>query len=765
MNRFSRALAWVATLVAGIVFALALWSDHASRVTQSPAPAPASTTKTADFVGSQACAACHQSQYKAWQGSHHALAMQHADARSVLAPFAGESFSTGGVTSTFSRRNGKFYVRTDGADGNMAEFQVTHTLGIAPLQQYLIPAPDGGMQALGIAWDARPKIQGGQRWFHLLAGQSIKAGDELHWTGRQQNWNFMCADCHTTQFKKNFDPDKRHFDSTWAELSVACEACHGPASNHIDWAGHQAGGRNYPDAHKGFAVTFDERKNAGWAIDPVSGNAKRTDAPAKRRTEMDVCARCHSHRSQIGDDYVYGGELLDTHLPSLLTNGLYWNDGQMRAEVYNSASFMQSKMFQKGVTCSDCHDPHTQKLRFPGNQTCLQCHAAAKYDAPTHHNHETGSTGAQCAACHMPTTAYMSIDPRHDHAIRVPRPDLSLVRGTLNACNKCHADKSSEWAAMWAKRWFPGLSKRATPVADALFAADSNDPLAPEKLLGVISDLQQPSVVRASAIDRLAPIANAAQQEALAANLPDHDPLVRLAAVNALADAPLALRSRWLTPMLTDPVKGVRVAAARWLATVPNDSLGAVDRGKLDAALKEYVAIQRYNADRPESYNNLATLYADQGNWLDAEAAIKEALATDPGSTVSALNLADIYRHMGREADAQELILGVTKRHPQDALAFHALGLSYLRQKRIHAALPALRKASEIDPNVTRFSFVYALALHSDGQSVGAIKQLEMEIERHPADRDAALTLVVYCKEMRDAECIRKYEGRIVKSE
>jgi len=762
MSRFKLALACSVAAIAGIVFALALWNTPASR----QEPAPASATKTANFVGSQACAGCHPAQYQAWQNSHHALAMQAADAKSVIAPFAGESFSAGGVTSTFSQRNGKFYVRTDGTDGKMAEFQVTHTLGIAPLQQYLIPMPDGGMQTLGIAWDARPKTQGGQRWFDLLAGQSIKAGDELHWTGRQQNWNFMCADCHTTQFKKNFDPDKRHFDSRWSELSVACEACHGFASNHIDWASHQQGADNYPDALKGFAFRFDQRENAGWAIDPVSSNAKRALPPPERRTEIETCARCHAHRSQIGDDYLQGGELLDTHVPSLLSNGLYWSDGQMRAEVYNYASFMQSKMYQKGVTCSDCHDPHSQKLRFPGNQTCLQCHAAAKYEAQAHHFHQMGSAGAQCAACHMPTTTYMSIDPRHDHAIRVPRPDLSLQRGTPNACSKCHTDKPTEWAAAWARRWFPDLNRRATPVADALYAADSNDPRASEKLLELISDPLQPAIARASAIDRLSPIASSAQLNALAsANLSNHDPLVRVATINALADAPVTQRVHWLTPMLTDPVKAVRAAAARWLASIPVDALEVSDRSKLDAALQEYIAIQRFNADRPESYNNLGTLYADQGDWLGAEAVIKDAIKIDPGSTISALNLADIYQHLGREANAQALILGVIKRHPQDALAYHALGLSYLRQKRMHDALPSLRKASEIDPTSARFSTVYALALYRDGQPVPAIKQLEVEHEQHPTDHDALRTLVALCKEMRDADCIKKYAARVADTE
>lgn len=643
--------------------------------------------------------------------------MQAATADSVLAPFNGERFTEGGVTSTFSQRDGKFYARTDGADGKLAEFQVTHTLGVAPLQQYLIPMPNGGLQALGIAWDARTRASGGQRWFHLLAGQHVKAGDDLHWTGLQQNWNFMCADCHTTQFKKNFDPDTRRYASSWAEGDVGCEACHGPGSHHEAWAKRAPGSAVDDDGGKGLALAFDERRDVAWSIDPASGNARRSRPPAAQRKEMEACARCHAHRAQSGDDYVYGGALLDTHLPSLLTDGLYWNDGQMRAEVFNTASFMQSKMYQNGVTCSDCHDPHSGKLRLPGNPTCLQCHAAAGYDAPSHHFHRPGSAGAQCAACHMPTTTYMTVDPRHDHSVRVPRPDLSAQRGTPNACNQCHADKSVQWAAGWARRRYPGLSQRATPLSDALYAADAGDPAAADMLLRLIRDSQQPVIARASAIARLpADIDPGQRATVLAGILAEREPLLRHAAIDALADAPAEQRANLLPPLLSDPVRGVRVAAARWLADVPPRTLNGEQQAQLAHALDEYIAIQRYNADRPESWNNLGTLYADQGDWARAEAALKTAIGIDHALALSSLNLADVYQHTGREAEAQALIEAVLKREPRNALAHHALGLSLLRQKRLAAALPALRQASRLDPRNARFAAVYALAQQSAGR-------------------------------------------------
>jgi predicted CXXCH cytochrome family protein len=426
-----------------------------------------------------------------------------------------------------------------------------------------------------------------------------------------------------------------------------------------------------------------------------------------------MCARCHAHRSQFGDDYVHGKPLLDTHSPSLLTPDLYWRDGQMRAEVYNYASFLQSKMHQKGVTCSDCHDPHTSQLRAPGNQTCAQCHASARYDAPTHHFHPPGSAGAACANCHMPTTTYMAIDPRHDHSIRVPRPDLSQRLGTPNACNQCHADKTTAWAAQWAQRWYPRLSQRAAPLAEALHASDTGAPDARARLLNIAADPQQPAVARASALARMPADLRPEELAQARALLGDADPLLRSSAVETLAHTPPGLRSQTLLPVLGDAVKGVRMAAARALAGLPQGGWSAHDQGRFTVVLGEWIAAQQFNADRPESYSNLGLLYADQGDWLQAQAALQKALALAPTLATVSLNLADVYRQMGREAEAQALMQALIRREPRHALAHHVLGLSLVRQHRMGEALQALQQAAQLEPANARYAYVYAAALEA----------------------------------------------------
>ena len=324
------------------------------------------SASAATFVGSEACAACHQTEADLWHKSQHRLAMQHATENSVLGEFSDASFDYYGVHSRFFRRDGKYLVETDGPDGKLATFEVKYTFGVDPLQQYLVEFPDGRLQALSLAWDTRPKEQGGQRWFHLYPNEEIKHDDVLHWTKLNQNWNFMCAECHSTGVHKNYDAKNDRFATTWAEISVGCEACHGQGSRHVAWARDQQSWWPFAkqnDRTKGLLVRFDERQDVVWRHDPSTGNPQRNFTPALVRKEVETCGLCHARRSEFSEDWIPGRSLSDTHVVSPLARGLYYADGQMRDEVYNYGSFKQSKMFAAGVTCSDCHEPHTAQLR------------------------------------------------------------------------------------------------------------------------------------------------------------------------------------------------------------------------------------------------------------------------------------------------------------------------------------------------------------------------------------------------------------------
>ncbi|MGA8051250.1 MAG: multiheme c-type cytochrome, partial [Burkholderiales bacterium] len=489
------AKSWPKVVAAGVtvlLVALAVaswWLLDRPRAT----PRPAAPQAPASFVGSTACESCHVAEYRAWRGSQHERAMQHATSDTALGDFDDAKFRYAGVESRFFKRDGKFFVHTDGPDGKLADFEIQYTYGVYPLQQYLISFPDGRIQALSITWDARPKAEGGQRWFHQYPDEKIDYRDELHWTRRAQNWNFMCADCHSTDVRKNYDAAANRFDTKWAEISVGCEACHGPGSNHLAWT------RDKPaDATKGLTVTFDERRGVSWRIDPASGNAERS-APKEGDVEIGVCAQCHARRAQIAEGYHAGDRFLDHYLPAVLTPPLYYPDGQQRGEVYIWGSFLQSKMYAKGVTCSDCHDPHSQKTRLPGNDVCAQCHLPAKYDTPAHHFHVAGQPGSRCVDCHMPTTTYMVIDPRRDHSMRVPRPDLSASLGTPNACNGCHRDKDAQWAEAALQKRYGHPSRGFQQFAHAFDAAERGAAQAGPELVALVNDPAQPAIVRATA--------------------------------------------------------------------------------------------------------------------------------------------------------------------------------------------------------------------------------------------------------------------------
>ena len=508
-----------------------------------------------------------------------------------------------------------------------------------------------------------PKDQGGQRWFHLYPDRELKAGDPLHWTGIDQTWNFMCAECHSTELRKNYDAGANTYATTWAEINVACEACHGPGSAHVAWAERQQswlpwgkGGDN------GLTVRFDERAGVHWVIDPATGNARRS-APKTGATELETCGICHSRSARIAEGWRPGQQLLDTHVPSLLQPGLFEADGKMLDEVYNYASFRQSRMFMQGVTCSDCHEPHSLQLRAEGNGVCYQCHEQAKYGAVSHHRHAEGSPAAGCPACHMPARTYMMVDRRHDHGFRIPRPDLSARFGVSNACNDCHADKDAAWAAAAIERWYGPERKGFQTWTEAFAAARDDTAQAGPLLLQLATAPGAPAIARASAFEMLAAHMSPEAAGAVQQGLSDADPLVRLGALRALRWLPVAQSWPLAHGLLDDPVRGVRLEAASLLAAMPQDQLAPADRQRLSRAVDDYVAAQRLNADRPEARVNLGNLYAQQGQSGAAEAEYLAARTLDPDFVPTYVVLAQLYAGQSRDADGERVVREALARH------------------------------------------------------------------------------------------------------
>jgi predicted CXXCH cytochrome family protein len=708
----------------------------------------------ATYVGAEVCAGCHQAQAERWKTSHHALAMEKATPETVLGDFSGVSVENFGVVTTFSRVGDKFMVRTDGPDGALHDYEIAYTFGIDPLQQYLIAFPDGRYQMLGIAWDTRPKDKGGQHWFHLYPNQKLEPGSLLHWTGRDQTWNYQCADCHTTDLKKNFDLSANKYATTWASLGVTCESCHGPGSRHVAWAqtnpspasGDKSG--QYDKALMGLQAWLKATDRGQWEMDPATGTARRTEPLAS--TQINACAPCHSRRHLLVKGLAPDAPFLDAAIPGLLVPGQFHADGQIDGEVFEYDSFLQSAMHRAGVVCSNCHEPHTAKLRLEGNALCAQCHLPEKFDVTTHHKHLTNSPGAQCVNCHMPTKNYMVVHDRRDHSIRVPRPDLSVSIGTPNACTQCHADRSAEWAAKAVAQWYPNGRQTTSHYGTALHAGRSGAVDAERQLDQLILDKSQPAIARASGLSLLGSYMSPASETAIKAAIADPDPLVRMAVPQALPPTPSRPMIEAILPLLSDPVRAVRVETARVISGIDLQTMTPEQRSAFANAYQELVSAELIDADRPEAHLNLGLLKTRRQQFSEAEAEYRTALRLDPKFVPALVNLADLDRQRGLDKEGAELLRAAIAIEPNNAAIKHSLGLLLVRQRNLTEALPLLRDAATLDPDNARYAYVYAVALNSTGSAAEAKALLERTHKQHPTDRNVLLGLIAFERDSGD---------------
>ena len=695
----------------------------------APAQPQAVVAKTpATMVDEQQCQGCHSEQVKDWQGSHHQLAMQVANGETVLGDFNNVTFKAEKETTRFSRNDSGFWVNTPGIDGKNADFKVAYTFGIAPLQQYLIEVGEGRLQALGVAWDSEK-----HRWFHLYPGQGVNFKNPLHWSKPSQNANFMCVECHTTGFKRNFEAASNTFTSQWNSLGVGCQACHGPASNHVQWADQKT-----DLIHHGFDVDLKDR------------NAT---------VEIETCARCHARRAPLGDGFTVGKRLMDDYLPSVLTRELYELDGKIKDEVFEHGSFLQSKMFDKGVRCSNCHNPHSTELKAPGNAVCLQCHNTAgktsiegvdgkglqakNYDSSEHTRHAMGQPGSQCVDCHMPGKFYMGNDFRHDHSFSIPNPERAQQLGTPDACLTCHPGKAGDKVTAQFKLWSASSAAQVPRYDESLWLIRNGQPGAADALYTQLQRSNLPAIQRATLLAEL-PLYPSEQALKLATeDLRHADPQVRESAVRAIsAFLPPAERAPLLSPLLGDPVKAVRIVAARdLLGASRNNGLGAA-QANWNAAIAEYEAVQQSLLERAEANLNLAMLYQASGRTAEVEGLLRSALKRDPDFYPALVTLVQWLEGNGRVAEAQTLLGDSLKQHPDAALLQHTQGLSLIRAGKTAEAMAPLKKAAQLEPQNAQYGYVLAVALHESGKVDEACVLLEGLLKVQPANRNARLSLI-----------------------
>lgn len=743
---------------------------------------------TATYVGRQTCIQCHQQQNQLWTGSHHDLAMDHATPQTVLGDFDDGQLQHDGSVSRMFQRDGKYFIHTEGPDGQPADFEIKYVFGVEPLQQYMVefdrpadmpPHEVARVQVLRVSWDTQRK-----EWFYLRppdVEERLEPHDDLHWTGVAQRWNNMCADCHSTNLQKNYDARSKTYHTTFSEIDVSCETCHGPGSLHVQLA-HAS------------SLFWDRRRGYGLA--------KLKDKNPE--TELQTCFQCHSRRRVVTPDYRPGESYYDHFANELLLEQTYHADGQILDEVYEHGSFIQSKMYHKSIRCTDCHDPHTARLKHNGNQVCTSCHqhSPGKYDSPTHHRHDPARQGSSCVECHMPETTYMAVDARRDHSLRVPRPDLSVKLGTPNACSRCHLERAQlpddkrhklrqyqdwviaartdedvrralgevdRWAAENFRVWWGEKPDLETHFANVLAVARRGEPEAEPQLMQLVQDQRLPGIVRATGLYELGQFPSRSALQVAAGLLHDDDPQVRAAAVENLQALNNNQRlAELLVPLLEDRTRLVRTEAARVLARVPAATLDGDERRTLKAALADFERGVMVNNDRAGAYMTMGVLRESQNDLESAQSNYETAIRIEPTVAGPRSNLAALLDRLADEleeqvrrraqsdqegaihdaitaqklrtraqelrADELPLLARDAKLAPNSAAIQYRYGLSLYLQGKHAEAETALAAAARLEPHTPDFTLAWALLLRQLGRPAEAIPLLERVVELRPAD-------------------------------
>jgi len=676
------------------------------------------------FVGRDRCIECHREEHKRWQGSDHDLAMAVADETSVLGDFNNTTFTHMGVESRFFKKEDRFYVNTEGPGGGTGDFEIQYTFGFRPLQQYLIAFPGGRLQCLPIAWDVEKK-----EWYHLYPDEKLQPGDWLYWTNNAQNWNGMCAECHSTNLKKGFDPETDTYQTTWSEINVSCEACHGPGSRHVAWA-------DTPPMARTQTV-----KNYDLVVDTIDMDTEE---------QVILCARCHARRSQLGDFNHKYNDFLESMVPQLLNASLYFPDGQILDEVYVYGSFTQSKMYTKAVRCSDCHDVHTCRPVLDGNRLCLQCHRSDIYDTRDHHFHkkagEAGEplridgkaidvgTGAECINCHMPGRYYMGVDFRLDHSLRIPRPDLSMQFSTPNACTQCHSDKTDQWAEEYIAKWY-GIRRR--PHYGSVFAkAREGEPEALEDLVRIANDALFPPIVRSTALSLLSPYQGEIRDLTFRRALDDEEALIRHTALRNYASPDPERSVKLLAPLLYDTVKGVRMEAAANLVPISDRLKSKSLRKAYASALDEYKAAMHYSMDFAFAGHNLGNMYRSMGKIREAEIHYLRAIRIDDAFLPAKINLAMLYNQQGDNQAAEKLFHEVLATNPEFHEAAYSLGLLLAEKMEYEGAALYLERAAKGMPERARVHYNLGLLQQYLNRQEAAEASLKRAVRLEPGSLD-----------------------------
>ncbi|REG92212.1 tetratricopeptide repeat protein [Flavobacterium aquicola] len=634
------------------------------------------------YAGDQSCKECHKGEHKEWTKSHHFMSMLPPSEKTVKGNFDNITHTADGVTSRFFKKGNKYFINTEGEDGKNHDYEVKYTFGFTPLQQYLVEFPGGRLQVPRVSWDSKQK-----KWFNQYSKQIVSSHDWLHWTGNSQNWNTMCASCHSTNLQKNYNDKTDTYKTSYSIMNVSCESCHGAGKQHNDYIRSE----DYKDGNK------------------TKGSFLKLIKNGKQLEQINTCAPCHARASEISNNHIRSNEIMDNYIPQIPDNEYFFADGQINDEDYIYTSFLQSKMFSKGVKCSHCHNPHSTKLKKIDNQTCLQCHNPQKYNVSAHTFHPVGSQSSLCVSCHMPGKIYMGNDLRHDHSFRVPRPDLSVTYGTPNACNNCHQDKSNKYLAEAIVKWYG--PKRKYHFADDLIPGSLLNAESEVHLKKLIEDKQTPNIIKATAAFYLGNIQTVTSLNTLLHCLHSKDAQVRYRSLHSLANFQTADWIQAVGPLLSDKVRAVRIAATDLYITISPNQIPDQYKEAFNSAHKELKNYLQYQTDFSVGNIMFADYYLKLQDYSNAEKYYKKGLKKDNLMNYAHLNLSKVYNLQGKNDAALQTLQNALKNDSKNEQIYYSMALLYNEMNNIPEAEKSFAKAIALKSQNPRIYYNYSLLL------------------------------------------------------